>query len=169
MSNEARFNLIIAGELVPGAAPEAVRNNLAALFKVPTDKAQALLATKPRVIQKGIDQATAMKWRAVLQRAGLKSTIEALEAAAQESASLPHEETSANMEMVGTIRTGGDEFVGPFEVAEVGADIADPKDELPALVPSTEHLSMAPVGSDIETLKEEKNIVTPDTSHLSFS
>lgn len=182
MSNEVRFNLVIAGELVPGAAPEAVKNNLATLLKLPAEKAQVLLATKPRILQKNIDQATAMKWRAALQRAGLKSSIQQIEpttpkeaTVTQEQQALPQTATQApesrnkNIEMIGTIRTGGDEFTGPFEVAAVGADIADPKEELSTSVPSIEHLSMAPVGADIETLQEEQQQVSPDISHLSYS
>lgn len=180
MGSEARFNLIIAGELVSGAAPEAVKNNLAKLLKLPPEKTQVLLATKPRILQKNIDQATAMKWRAALQRAGLKSTLQPMDLASpiqepepvtahQSTHSQQSNDDHKNIEMVGTIRTGGNEFTGPFEVAEVGADIAESKEELPALIPATEHLSMAPVGAEIDTLKEEQEIAIPDVSHLSYS
>src|SRR5690625_7977487 len=76
MNATAKFNLVVAGELVPGASPEAVKNNLAKLFKLPVEKAEVLLNATPRTLQKEVDQATAMKWRAALQRAGLKSSIQ---------------------------------------------------------------------------------------------
>lgn len=178
--SQLKFNLIVAGEIVAGAAPEAVKMNLAKLFKLPLEKAEVLLAKTPRIIQKNVDQATAIKWRAALQSAGLKSTLEAVQATepigistnerAAASNNPPVESVdNKNITMVGTIRTGGDEFTGPFEVAKVGADLGDRKEELPALIPSIEHLSLAPVGADIETLQEAKEVVNPDISHLTYS
>jgi len=178
MNATAKFNLVVAGELVPGASPEAVKNNLAKLFKLPVEKAEVLLNATPRTLQKEVDQATAMKWRAALQRAGLKSSIQPVATKVadpnpqQESSPVPRQaedHSNKNIEMVGTIRTGGNEFTGPFDVAEVGADLSDAKEELPGLIPSIEHLSMAPPGEDIETLKYEQEPVTPDISHLSYS
>lgn len=174
--SDPKFNLIISGELVAGAAPEAVKMNLAKLFKLPPERAEILLAKTPRIIQKNVDQTTATKWRAALQSAGLKSTIEALGSTEPAMAATHEQDASStepvdnkNIKMVGTIRTGGDEFTGPFEVARVGADLADSKEELPALIPSIEHLSMAPVGADIEILQEAKEIINPDISHLTYS
>lgn len=175
--SDPKFNLIVSGEIVAGATTEAVKRNLAKLFKLPSERAELLLAKTPRTIQKNVDQATAIKWRAALQSAGLKSTIEAVKASepivalidGTDATSKDGLASNKNIKMVGTIRTGGDEFTGPFEVAEIGVDLVDPKEELPALIPSIEHLSMAPVGADIETLQEAKEIISPDISHLTYS
>lgn len=181
MAEDNKFNLVVKGELVPGASRDAVRKNLAKLFKLPEEKAALLLAEHPRVIRRDMDQATAMKWRAALQRAGLKSSLQPSQPQAQPepapkttepSAPAPLQDYTAeagkDIEMVGTIRTGGNAFIGPFEVAEVGANMAESKEELPALEPAIDHLSLAPPGADIETLKEEQATVDPDISHLSI-
>jgi hypothetical protein len=68
--SEQTFNIVFAGELVGGADPARVRENLARLFKMDAARVEALFSGKPVVIKKGADQATAMKFRAALRQAG---------------------------------------------------------------------------------------------------
>lgn len=68
--SEQTFNIVFSGELVGGADPARVRENLARLFKMDAARVEALFSGKPVVIKKGADQATAMKFRAALRQAG---------------------------------------------------------------------------------------------------
>ena len=214
--SDARFNIVFSGELVAGADPAKVRENLAKVFKMDLAKVEALFSGKPVVIKKGADEATATKFRAVLRQAGAQCEVVPLDqpaqtpapeapAAAQESAASPEPGTapsqdtappsqppqtpesaepasaappraeadpgasSADMETVGTIRTGGTGFTPEFNVAPVGADMADKADGPPPEAPDISHLSMAPPGTDLEQLPDQRETVNPDISHLTLA
>ena len=150
--SEARFNVVFAGEMVAGADPARVRENLAAAFKMDVSKVEALFSGKRVVVKKDADQATAMKFRAVMKQAGALCDLERIgeeapAAAAEPSAPAPAPAQAApapapavpaarpveapapvkggSLETVGTIRMGGTGFSGPFEVAPTGAELAD--------------------------------------------
>ena len=189
--SEARFNVVFAGETVAGADPARVRENLAAAFKMDVSKVEALFSGKRVVVKKDADQATAMKFRAVMKQAGAVCDLErigdeppaAAPVAAPAAAPAPAEpaarpapvaETPApvkggSLETVGTIRMAGTGFSGPFEVAPAGADMADKQEGPPPVVPDVSHFSVAPPGSDMGQKKDDKPPVTPDISHLSIA
>lgn len=73
------------------------------------------------------------------------------------------------MEMVGTIRTGGTDFSGPFDVAPTGTEIGEKRDIGPEQDPDISHLSMAPPGTELEELPRHQATVEPDISHLSIA
>lgn len=193
--SEARFNVVFAGEMVAGADPAKVRENLAAAFRMDVSKVEALFSGKRVVVKKDADQATAMKFRAVMKQAGALCDLERIGDEAPASASetpaaapaqavpapaapaarpVPSAEPPApvkggSLETVGTIRMGGTGFSGPFEVAPAGADMADKHEGPPPIVPDVSHFSVAPPGADMGQKKDDKPPVTPDTSHLSIA
>lgn len=193
--SEARFNVVFAGEMVAGADPAKVRENLAAAFRMDVSKVEALFSGKRVVVKKDADQATAMKFRAVMKQAGAVCDLERIGdeaptpvaetpvAAPAQAASapaapavkpVPSAEAPApvkggSLETVGTIRMGGTGFSGPFEVAPAGADMADKHEGPPPIVPDVSHFSVAPPGADMGQKKEDKPPVTPDISHLSIA
>lgn len=64
------FEVVFSGKLVEGAAPEKVKANVAALFKVEVAKVERLFSGAAVSIKKGIDEATAKKYQMALHRAG---------------------------------------------------------------------------------------------------
>lgn len=74
--SDARFNLVFTGELVAGASADAVKQNLAKLFKLDAARVEAMFSGKPVILKKDADQATAMKFRAVLRQAGAQCRME---------------------------------------------------------------------------------------------
>lgn len=185
--SEARFNVVFAGEIVAGADPAKVRENLAAAFRMDMAKVEALFSGKRVVVKKDADQATAMKFRAVMKQAGAQADLEKVGEPAAEPApapspapaptaraapafaapaSEPAPVSGGSLETVGTIRTGGTGFSGPFAVAPTGSDLAVERDLPPPMVPDVSHLSVAPAGADMGQKKEEKPPVSPDISHL---
>lgn len=199
--SDTRYNLVFSGQVVGGADPTTVKQNLAKLFKIDAARVEALFSGKPTVLKKDADQAAAMKFRAALRQAGAQCQMVAVgddgaavpsvasaapvstkasfaqpaeESAAQSaSSSEPKQASSASasedMEMVGTIRTGGAGFSGEFDVAPVGADIGEEKDGPAPFVPDVSDISLAPTGSDMGELKKEQVIKVPDISHLSIA
>jgi|SRR5690606_448834 len=192
--SDARFNLVFNGELVAGASPDAVKQNLAKLFKLEPARVEAMFSGKPVVLKKDADQATAMKFRAVLRQAGAQvrmepvGAVEEVSAAAAppvETAAAPESSTpvsappsaapasastpAGDMDMVGTIRTGGTGFSGEFDVAPPGTDMADKTDGPAPVVPDVSGISLAPAGSDMGQLKQKVEEKVPDISHLSIA
>ena len=208
---DKRYNIVFEGEIVAGAKIEAVKQNLAKLFRMEPAKVEALFSGKKVVLKKDADQATAMKFRAALKQAGAQCKMlvvgepepaSAPAAAKPESASSApaaqaaqtqaqataeaapadkpraratfgvgaEEQASAgDLETVGTIRTGGTGFSGPFDVAPSGTDLADKKQETDTVNPDISHLSMAPPGQELEELPRYREAVNPDISHLSMA
>ncbi len=189
--SEARFHVVFAGQLVKGADPATVKANLGRLFKMDAAKVEKLFAGQPVVLKKDADQATAMKFRAALKQAGAECVLKPLEsveetvAAAEPSApgagSAPAtpavapagkaevEQNSGDLETVGTIRTGGTGFSGPYSVADVGEDMDNSEHAPPPPAPDVSHLSMAGVGEDLGQKKKDEEVKVPDISHLSLS
>ncbi len=197
--SEQRYNVVFQGELVDGADLAAVQENIARLFKMDRQKVEALFTGKKVVLRKDADQATAMKLRAAMKQAGARCDMVAVgadsaapapvqkpetapspatnravfapqEPGAQTPASAAREgASSGELETVGTIRTGGTGFSGPFDVAPAGTDIADARDDSDVEVPDISHLSMAPPGTDLEELPRSQKAVNPDISHLSIA
>ncbi|WP_111656681.1 hypothetical protein [Isoalcanivorax indicus] len=191
MTDDIRYHIVFEGQLVAGAAREAVEANLGKLFRMPPEKVAALFSGKRVILKRDADQATAMKFRAALKQAGAQCQLvpvgeespvtepaptaasapaapEASASASTSAMTMPAER-AGDREMVGTIRTGGAGFSGPFDVAPVGADMAEGQSGVAAEVPDISHLSMAPAGADLEELKPKQAPVNPDISHLSLS
>ena len=179
MTDDGRFHVVLTGDLLGGADTGRVTANLARLFKMPEDKARQLLAGGPRVVKKDVDEATARKFQVALRQAGARCELKPVSppppAAASDGAGPGATTTapeaaqeSADLETVGTIRTGGAGFTGAFKVAPVGADLDPGGRPEPDVVPDVSHLSLAEPGADIETLKSGKPPVDPDISHLSI-
>lgn len=64
------FEVVFSGKLVEGAAPEKVKANVAALFKVEAAKVERLFSGATISIKKGVDEATAKKYQMALYKAG---------------------------------------------------------------------------------------------------
>jgi hypothetical protein len=191
MMSEVRFNVVFAGEIVAGADPAKVRENLAAAFKMDAARVEGLFSGKRVVVKKDADQATAMKFRAVMKQAGAVCDLERIgdetpasapapsaapaEAAVKASAPAvfgtekPAAAAGGSLETVGTIRTGGTGFSGPFGVAPAGAGLAGKQKARVSTVPDVSHMSVAPAGSDMGQKKVDKKPVVPDISHLSIA
>ncbi len=70
------FNVVYAGEILPGHDPAAVREKLAALFKTDAARVEVFFTGAPRPVKKGLDQASAEKLREGLAKIGAKAAIE---------------------------------------------------------------------------------------------
>ncbi len=70
------FNIVFAGEISGGADPAAVRANIARIFKASDAMVEKLFSGQRIAVKKAVDQATAMKYRAVMKQAGAIAHIE---------------------------------------------------------------------------------------------
>ncbi len=68
------YAIRLTGQTLPGVATPEAAARLAALFKLPAEKAAALLSGQPITIKTGLDEATAEKYLAALAKAGVAAT-----------------------------------------------------------------------------------------------
>ncbi len=68
--SEARFKIVFAGELMPGASLDSVKDNLARLFKSDLNKVELLFSGKPTALKRELSEGEADKYLAALRNAG---------------------------------------------------------------------------------------------------
>ncbi len=69
---DTRYKIVFAGELMPAAALDAVKDNLARLFKSDLAKIDALFTGSPVALKRDLSDAEADKYIGALQNAGAK-------------------------------------------------------------------------------------------------
>lgn len=67
---EGEFHVVFHGELTGELPHETVKDNLAGLFRLSGERAEALFSGKPVVVKRGIDEATARKFESAFRKAG---------------------------------------------------------------------------------------------------
>jgi hypothetical protein len=174
----SRFEIAFSGQLLPGAAPDQVRANLARLFQADEQRIALLFSGRRVVIKSDLDEAAAEKYRSTLERAGALAEVRALDAEAPVAAQAQaHVQASA---AVATPTRGGgkvvprDEYMAAFadveapdfDIAPVGVDLQEARPEPVAPALDLSGISLAPVGSDMGEIPRDAGGPPPDTSHL---
>ncbi|WP_018233025.1 hypothetical protein [Thioalkalivibrio thiocyanodenitrificans] len=134
---QSDYRVTLTGPSASGVPPDQARAALARLFKLPDDRVQALLAELPVVIKKGLDEATARKYQAVLQQAGWRAEISA---PGSSSTYAPPGGGAAGTALEATL-------------APPGALMADPRD-VPPLEVDLSGLTLAEPGAQIGESRE---------------
>lgn len=67
---EARFDIVFRGQVLPGRSEEAAAQALAASFKLPPDKVARFFTGQPFTVARGLDAEKAEKYRAAFEAAG---------------------------------------------------------------------------------------------------
>lgn len=93
--SQKTFEVVFSGKLVEGAAPQKVKANVAALFKVEVAKVERLFSGATVSIKKGLDEATAKKYQLALHRAGAITRVINRAAAPPTSKAAPARPTQA--------------------------------------------------------------------------
>lgn len=166
------FEVIFAGELMPGAQRAQVQENLARLFHADPQRIAALFSGRRMVIKSNLDAESAEKYRQTLERAGARVEIATL--APQPAATATPAPAPATGEFPELQVVPRDEYMAAFRdvaaldfgVAPLGVDLQDPRPEPAAPLLDLSRLSVAPVGSDLGPAKPEPAPPAPDTSHL---
>ncbi len=71
MADHVLFDVIFTGDIADGFSRDVVRQKVADLFKIDTNKAQALLDNKNVSLKKNLDEKTAKKYQQILDSIGL--------------------------------------------------------------------------------------------------
>lgn len=184
MADEARYNIVFRGELVSGADPDQVRRNLAQLFKMEPERVEKLFTGKPVVLKKEADQATAMKMRAALKKAGAECEMKALggeempeqgqtqaPATGADTAPPSTEQPSEAGETPGDPQPGAAPAASP-----TGVSMEDKPENLETVgtirtggTGFSSEFEVAPAGTELEETGADEDPVNPDISHLSMA
>jgi hypothetical protein len=180
------YEIAFAGQIMPGAQAEQVKENLARLFQADAQRIALLFSGRRIVIKSNLDAAGAEKYRATLERAGAIAIVQALEAQIEEVELAPPPVPQAAAAPVASAapaatssRPGArviprDEYMAAFAdveapdfgIAPVGSDLQEHKPDAQAPVVDLSQFSLAPVGSDMGQAKKEPAAPPPDVSHL---
>lgn len=195
--SEELYEVAFYGEIVEGAELDQVKAKVAAMFKADAAKLAQLFSGKRVVIKKNIDQATANKYQAALQKAGaqceVKSLTEAAVAPPAESAAAPAAAPAATpapapaqtaAPAASSSRANSNAPAAPKtdplgisanEISDLGASILPPGSNMQdgentATAPEVDlsGLDLAPPGSDMGELKKDETVEIPDISNLSI-
>ena len=191
MSNE-NFEVIFAGQIVPGAELEQVKARVAAIFKTDVAKIAHLFSGSPVVIKKGIDQQLAQKYQTAMQNAGaiceirdgsgpvVAATPATQPAVGKPAVDKPVVNTPAPAKKVISSNAPPAPQTAPLHItadkiaalqagiAPVGSDLKQAKQEVIVEMPDISGLIMAPAGTVLSTQKKETPPPPPDTSGLSI-
>lgn len=153
--DETQYDVVFRGDVAPGENIAEVKQQLAQLFKANEERIEQLFSGRPMVLKRGVNKATANRYKESLGNAGAIVTIR------------PAVEVVAGAKVDLSPVEGFD-----FDVAEVGADVLAPEErrDLTPKEISTSHLSVAPTGEDVLRDEDKKPFVEKDvdTSHLSL-
>ena len=164
---EPDFQVVFDGQLIEGADPAQVKANIAKLFKMEVAKVEALFSGRRTVVKRGLDDATARKYRIAFERAGAVATIVdpnemAPSATAPAPAALPSTESPP-----ANAAHAEDEGPSRLEIAE--ASRAPPPLITRGLPSAPDDMTMADPGAML--VDEPSTVEAPsiDTSHLTLS
>lgn len=185
------FEVAFLGQIAQGAELEQVQVAIGKMFKADAAKLAQLFSGKRIVIKKNIDQQTALKYQAAMQKAGALCEIKNLSAEVEEvqaappPAAEPVEQAAASPTPVARadfsdrdippapqtvpLQVSGEQIADlGAELAPVGSDMQEmSRDDVPPpTVP--DGITVAPPGSDLGEQKKRQEPPPPDTSGLSL-
>jgi len=181
------YQLIFKGECVAGTDLATARSSARQLFKANEAQLDRMFNGKPVVIRNQLDQAQAEKYRALLQKNGMRAYVQAMtpEQPSEQAqpapspaanASQPPQRQASRPAAVTQASTRGLTIAGERTDAVLAGSALtlDPPgvilvEPVPVKAPSFDHLdawSLAPAGSDIGSKEELPPSIVPDTSHL---
>ena len=162
--SEQLFEVAFSGEIIEGASLEQVKAKVGAMFKADEAKLAHLFSGKRMVIKKNIDQATANKYKAALNKAGAVCEIKSLSEAPADK--VPEAAAPASPPVEAKVETSAAQTIQPAQPATEAVSHGD----IPA-APQTAPLgvtandisdlavNIAPVGSDMQD--EIKEVAEP--------
>lgn len=173
--NNDNFEVIFAGQLVPGSQPEQVKAKVAAIFKTDVARVAHLFSGNPVVIKKGIDQQMALKYQAALQAAGAVCEIRD---ASQPVAPVvvrpvvttkPSASRAPPAPQTAPLNISADKIAAmQASLAPAGSDLHQAKQVAAVYIPDISGLTVAPPGTVLSTHKKETQQPLPDISGLSI-
>jgi hypothetical protein len=158
MRMSERYRLVFRGEVLEGQHKAVVKQRLGATLKLEGERLDAIFTGKAVTIRKDADTDTAARFQIAFKRAGARLRV------------LPVVVDAWEPELSGAAATSGSPpaQAGAFQLAPVGARLAEPRAAAPAPSVDIAHLSLASPGA---VLGEPRPATAPmpDVSHLTVA
>ena len=154
------WEVVFSGEVAEGHDRAAVIANLARLFRTGEDRIARLFSGGEFVLKSRLDEDTARRYRATVQKAGALCRVRRREAADTTTAAGPAPDTGAGR---------GEQGGGPAWTVDPPGVVILEQREKPVREVDTSRLSLAPPGADILEAADTETPPPPDTSHLSLA
>lgn len=156
------YDIYFRGECLEGFDAEHVKRQLALLFKASPEKMQLLFSGKVVALRKGLDKAGAIKFKQILEKAGAKIYIKAMNA---DSAASAGEEKPKPAQSPNVAKADAS---AKLDVLPVGSDVLS-EAERTAFIEAyidISHINLTSTFDAIES-QEKPQPPAPDVSHLS--
>jgi hypothetical protein len=184
------FQLVFKGECIPGTDLETARNNARALFKASTEQLDRMFSGQPVVIRNKLDETQAEKYRAVLNKHGMRTYVQPMPGyessekpkpmsptaatSAAGSVAAPARKQSVTVDPGDRLQVAGDKVDEILSGSNLSLDPVGVTLVEPAVVeaPMFQHIdewTLAPAGSDLGVKQELPPPIIPDVSHLSLA
>ncbi len=178
------FQLIFKGECIAGVDPVAARNSARQLFKASDAQLDRMFNGQPVVIRNDLDQTQAEKYRALLQKHGMRAYVKAMgadqavaaanspKAARPEVARTPQAQPQrSSAGAAGRLPIAGERTEAVLAGSSLALDppgvtLASPRRVQAPRFDNLDAWSVAPPGSDIGSQNQMPPLIVPDTSHL---
>ncbi|MBB3103961.1 hypothetical protein [Azomonas macrocytogenes] len=169
-----RYEIAFSGQLLPKVQPEQVKANLMRLFQCDAQRIEALFSGHRVVIKHNLDQESAEKYHAALQRAGahvdvcvmptpIELTAPPVETSRSTSSNDGHLEVIPRDEYMAAFRN----VIAPdFGLAPADSDLQRQQPLVASPQLDLSGFTLAPVGSDLGQLPLASSMPLPDISHL---
>ncbi|QXG36694.1 hypothetical protein [Pseudomonas viridiflava] len=173
----SRYEIVFDGRLVEGAQPERVKANLGKLFQADESRLELLFSGRRLVLKNNLDEQTAEKYRATLERAGavarvvmMKPPVPQPEQAAQPLETVPAAEAQ-EMEEVELARPPDEPTWLRKMPVRPGRLQIKPRDAYMSAFSDVDapDYSVAEAGSDMQDPKPEPVVPKLDLSRLSVA
>lgn len=157
------FDVYFLGHMLPNTDPDAVRRNVAALFKVSEDNAARLFSGKALRVKQNIDAEAASRYRAAFRNAG--ALLEILPAGSPPPQAAAPAPIAATTNDVATTAPADD----GLSLAAPGAIMDSTPPPPPAQIDTSSLSAQPPNSGSLEDCRVEKApYPIPDISHLSI-
>ena len=149
--SDSIFDIAFYGIIQPGMDKDAAIQNMARLFKTTPEKVRPFFAGGRKTIKSRVDEQTAKKYKAALEKAGLVIKLEAQSLAEIDVSSLSAAPVGADvLENPPVVEPQPIGDISDITVAEVGADVLEnPPIVEPQPIGDISNITVAEVGADV--------------------
>lgn len=180
MTEETTFEVIFRGDIVAGQQLTAVKERLKTLFKVDDTRIEQLFSGRPEVIKKGVDQATASRYRDTLLKAGAQVQLRqqavgtsgsgAITAPSPQPAAPVKPAASTEVERVGESSSAYDTAITPDPSGDASPEDTAGNDlQVTPDAPDAESgWTVAPVGEDVLRPDERRQVQSVVVGNVDF-
>lgn len=172
----SQYDLIFTGEVIEGCDPAQVRRDLEKLFKTDSSAISRLFTGKPVIIKKALDEQTALRYRAALQKAGALCQLRSSAGpGGGESANPPAGLAGATILPPGSLLTRPQAVSPPefdfsgMSLAPAGVTLVEPETPEFLPLPDLGDLELAAAGEDLVKPAPSPPASMPDTVSMTIA